>query len=163
MDHFLKNLNKWIAISAGFLIIVVTVLIVIDSVGRFLFNKPLIGGVEISILLSAFIVFLGLAYALIQGAHVQFTLFEVMFPPKFRRGCNVFINSVGMLFMALAFYATSRQFWESWVAGETMMAAVKIPYWLAKFALPIGFLLITVQFGFNIISILNKSNTRSNG
>jgi len=156
MDNFLKNLNKWIAIVAGSLIIVVTLLIVIDSAGRFLFNKPLTGGVEISILLSAFIVFWGLAYALIQGAHVQFTLFEVMFPAKFRKIFEVFINSLGMLFMAFAFYATSRQFWESWLASETMMAPVKIPYWLAKFALPIGFLLITVQFGFNIVSSVRK-------
>ena len=113
MDTLLKNLNKWISIIAGSLIILVTILIVIDAVGRYLFNKPLTGGVEISILLSAFIVFLGLAYALIQGAHVQFTLFEVMFPPRVRRICDIFINLMGMLFMALAFYATSRQFWES--------------------------------------------------
>ena len=160
MDNFLKNLNKWIAIGAGFLIIVVTVLIVIDSVGRFLFNKPLIGGVEICILLSAFIVFWGLAYALIQGAHVQFTLFEVMFPPRLRKICDIFINLMGMLFMALALYATFRQFWESWLARETMMAAVKIPYWLAKLALPIGFFLITVQFGFYLVSSIRKLSTK---
>lgn len=156
MSNFLKNLNKWIAIVTGSLIIVVTLLIVIDSAGRFLFNKPLTGGVEISILLSAFIVFGGLAYALIQGAHVQFTLFEVMFPPKGRRICDIFINLMGMLFMAFALYATSGQFWESWLARETMMAAVKIPYWLAKLALPIGFFLITVQFGFYLVSSIRK-------
>lgn len=156
MDNLLKNLNKWISIIAGSLIILVTILIVIDSVGRYLFNKPLTGGVEISILLSAFIVFLGLAYALIQGAHVQFTLFEVMFPPGVRRICDIFINLMGMLFMALAFYATTRQFWESWLARETMMAAIKIPYWLAKLALPIGFFLITVQFGFYLVSSIRK-------
>jgi TRAP-type C4-dicarboxylate transport system permease small subunit len=156
MENLLKNLNRWLAIFAGSLIIVVTILIVIDSGGRFLFNRPLTGGVEISILLSAYIVFLGLAYALIQGAHVQFTLFEVMFPLKFRRICEVFINSIGGAFTAFTFYATSRQFWESWLASETMMAAVKIPYWLAKLALPIGFLLITVQFGFNVVSSVQK-------
>ena len=156
MENILKNLNKWIAVFAGSLIILVTILIVIDSVGRYLFNKPLTGGVEISILLSAFIVFFGLAYALIQGAHVQFTLFEVMFPPRIRRICDIFINLVGMVFMAFAFYATSRQFWESWLAKETMMAAVKIPYWLAKLALPMGFLLMTVQFGFFLASSIRK-------
>jgi TRAP-type C4-dicarboxylate transport system permease small subunit len=156
METFLKNLNKWIAIFAGSLIIVVTILIVIDSAGRYFFNNPLVGGVEISILLSAFIVFLGLAYALIQGAHVQFTMFEVIFPLRIRRVFEIFINSMGMLFMAFTFYATSRQFWESWLAGETMMAAVKIPYWLAKIALPIGFLLIAVQFGYNIASSVRK-------
>ncbi len=156
MENLLKNLNRWIAVFAGSLIILVTILIVIDSVGRYLFNKPLTGGVEISILLSAFIVFFGLAYALIQGAHVQFTLFEVMFPPRIRRICDIFINLIGMVFMAFAFYATSRQFWESWLARETMMAAVKIPYWLAKLALPIGFSLMTIQFGFFLASSIRK-------
>lgn len=156
MENLFKNLNKWVAVFAGSLIIVVTTLIVIDSAGRFLFNKPLIGAVEISILLAAFIVFLGLAFALIQGAHVQFTLFEVMFPLRFRRICEIFINLVGGLFMGFTFYATLRQFWESWIAGETMMAAVSIPYWLAKLALPIGFFLITVQFGFNVVSSIRK-------
>ncbi len=156
MENFLKNLNKWIGIFGGSLIIVVTILIVIDSAGRFLFNKPMTGGVEISILLAAFIVFLGLAYALIQGAHVQFTLFEVMFPLRFKRICEIFISTVGGLFMGFTFYATSRQFWESWKAGETMMAAVTIPYWLAKLALPIGFFLITAQFAFNLASSVSK-------
>ena len=156
MENLLKNLNKWIAVFAGSLIILVTILIVIDSVGRFLFNKPLIGGVEISILLSAFIVFWGLAYALIQGIHVQFTMFEVIFSLRIRRIFEIFINLMGMLFMAFTFYATSRQFWESWLASETMVAAVKIPYWLAKLALPIGFLLITVQFGFYLVSSVQK-------
>jgi TRAP-type C4-dicarboxylate transport system permease small subunit len=156
MENVLKNLNKWVAISAGSLIIVVTILIVIDSAGRYFFNKPLVGGVEISILLLAFIVFSGLAYALIQGTHVQFTMFEVIFPLRIRRAFEIFINLMGMLFMAFTFYATSRQFWESWLASETMMAAVEIPYWLAKLALPIGFLLITVQFGFNTVSSVRK-------
>lgn len=61
-----------------------------------------------------------------------------------------------MVFMAFAFYATSRQFWESWLARETMMAAVKIPYWLAKLALPIGFFLMTIQFGFFLASSIRK-------
>jgi TRAP-type C4-dicarboxylate transport system permease small subunit len=144
--------HKKLATILGVLILVLMFILVIDSCGRFLFNKPLPGALELTRLVLAWIVYLSLTWGLIQGSHVQVTLFLERYPPRIRQGVEIIIMSLSMAFFCLMIYAGFKMFWNSFKVGETMAAPIWIPYWLAKLAVPIGCLMIVLHFPIDLIA-----------
>jgi TRAP-type C4-dicarboxylate transport system permease small subunit len=146
------SFHRGLATALGLLVIVLTILIVVDVSGRFFFNKPLKGGVEISRAVLAWILFLSLAYGLIQRAHVRVTLITMRLKPRLHFMAEVFTALVSLLFFGFGFYSGWEQFKLSFVVGEEMAAPIWIPFWLPKLALPIGCFLIGAHLIIDLVS-----------
>lgn len=143
---------RWTAtVFSGLLILVVTALGTIDVVGRYFFDQPLQGQVEISRVLMTYMVFMGLAEAQRQGAHVRIELLDQYMPPAVRSSSGIVLTALAIATMAIVTYATWLMFWSSWRTGETMIAAIVIPVWPAKLAVMLGCLLYTVELAFELI------------
>jgi len=136
-------------------------IIVADSGGRFLFDKPLLGAVEVSRVVLAWVLFGSIVYALVQGTHVRVTLLLARFPLRLRLVAEALIIVLSMVYFGLAVYQGWGQFRDSFIASETMAAPIWIPFWLAKLALPVGCLLIAVQFGINLVANFRQLAGRS--
>lgn len=145
------RIHSVLAVIFGLLLVVLMFVIVIDIGGRFFFLKPLPGGVEIARVLLAWIFFLPLAYALVTGAHVRVTVLLTRLPHRLSSIADGLGTIFSISFLSLAVYASWKQFWESFVVGETLPAPIWIPFWLAKLALPIGCSLITAQLIINLV------------
>ena len=130
--------------------------IIIDVGGRFLFNQPLLGGVEISQILLAWILFLPLAYALVRGAHVRVTILSERLPRRANLVLDVVVTILSLGLFGLAIYACWGYFWDSISVEETMAAPIWLPLWAAKLAVPLGFFLIFAQLCLNLITRLAK-------
>lgn len=148
--------HKILANIIGLLILAITLIIVVDAGGRFLFDKPLLGGVEISKVLLAWILFCSLTWSLLQGAIVQVTMVIGRLPTRLYLVFEVLIAILSLLFFGLVVYAGWLQFWESFVVGEEMAAPIWVPFWLAKLAVPVGCFLIGMQIGINFVARLLK-------
>ena len=159
MDRILK-FHKGLANVLGALIIVIVVIIVLEAGGRFIFNKPLPGPIEVSRVILAWILFLSLAYALVQKAHVQVTLVLERFSSKSRLWADTIIDIISLGFFGLIVVSGWGQFWDSFKVGEAMAAPIWIPFWLAKLSVPVGCLLFVGQFCVNIVSRLNASKNQ---
>jgi TRAP-type C4-dicarboxylate transport system permease small subunit len=144
--------HKGVSTALGLLVIFLTFLIVIDVGGRFLLNKPLKGGVEISRVVLAWILFLSLAYGLVQKAHVRVSILLDRLSPRLHLIADILIALFSLIFFALGIYAGWEQFRLSFVIGEEMAAPIWIPFWLPKLALPVGCLLISIQLVLDIVS-----------
>ena len=155
------SMHKTLATIFGVFVLVLMFLIVIDAGGRFLFNRPLQGAVEISKVVLAWILFLPLAYALVQGTHVQVTILLMRLPRRPHLVADTAIAILSLGFFALAIYAGWLLFEDSFRVRETMAAPIWIPFWLAKAALPIGSLLIAVQLGIDLVTNLRQSRRGS--
>lgn len=143
---------RWTAtVFSGLLILVVTGLGTVDVVGRYFFNQPLQGQVEISRVLMTYMVFMGLAEAQRQGAHVRIELLDQHMRPAVRALSSIILTALAMATMAIVTYATWLMFWTSWRTGETMIAAITIPAWPAKFAVTLGCLLYAVELAFELM------------
>lgn len=154
------SFHKGLATALGLLVIVLTLLIVVDVGGRFFFNKPLKGGVEISRTVLAWILFLSLAYGLIQGTHVRVTLITMRLKPRLHFMAEVFTALVSLLFFGFGFYSGLEQFKLSYMIGEEMAAPIWIPFWLPKLGLPIGCFLIGAHLSIDLIARLLNSGGR---
>ncbi len=150
----LLSYQKALANILATLILALMFLIVVDVGGRFLLNKPLQGGVEISQIVLVWILFSGLAYALIQGAHVRVTLLLTYMGRRFNLAAEMLIRIASLIFFAFVIYGGWVLFWDSFLVGETMPAPIWLPLWAAKLAVPIGFSLIFVQLCFDLVAPL---------
>jgi TRAP-type C4-dicarboxylate transport system permease small subunit len=83
-----------------------------DVIGRYAFNAPLPGGLEITEYLMATVIFLGLPLLTAEEGHVTVDLFEHFFPPWLRHIETVFVNAVSFITMSVLC-------WRLWLrAGE---------------------------------------------
>lgn len=147
----LMSFYKGLATVLGVLVMVIMFLIVIDVGGRYLFDSPLLGGVEVSRVVLAWILFLALVYGLVQGAHVRVSLVINRFPPRLRLMSEVFTAVLSLGFFALATYSGWEQFKLSFEVSEEMPSPIWIPFWLPKLAVPIGCFLMAVQLGIDLV------------
>ncbi len=148
----LMRFYEGLAFVLGALVLVIMFLFVIDVGGRYFFNSPLLGGVEISRVVLAWILYLSLVYCLVKGVHVRVTLLINRYPPRFHFMAEVFTLILSLGFFALATYAGWEQFKLSFKVAEEMPSPIWIPFWLPKLAVPIGCFFITVQFGIDLVS-----------
>lgn len=151
MNKFVDKFYLIFATAIGALILGISLLLVIDAVGRYAADEPLLGGVEISIILMSFVIFGSYSFALYSGAHVRITVLTRHFSPKLQALGNILVSLLGIAFLGVLTYASWGLFWESWQVSETMRAPIELPRWLLKLALFGGFFLFTMQFVVNLV------------
>ena len=162
MEKLLK-FHKNLANILGALIILLVVIIVVEAGGRYLFKKPLPGPIEVSRMILAWILFLSLAYALVQKAHVQVTLILERFSPTSRFWADTIVDTVSLIFFGLIMYSGWLQFLDSYRVDEVMAAPIWIPFWLGKLAVPAGCLLFIFQFFVQIVNRFAKNKGQAAG
>jgi TRAP-type C4-dicarboxylate transport system permease small subunit len=162
MQKILK-LQTVLADFVGALVMVIMLLIVIDVCGRYFFNAPLKGGIESSELMMTWLLFVPLAYGVVQNAHIRVTMLTMHLPPRL----NIIVEIAGTV-LSIAFFGAVTwvawmRFWESFSAGEAMAASIWLPLWLQKMALPFGFFLFVVQLCVSMVVQIGKYKECSHG
>lgn len=151
-----KKFNYYMVYIASILVCGMALMITIDVLLRYFLNAPLPASVEISQLVEPWVVFLPFAYTLTVGGHVQVTIVTMNLPEKWRKGCDIFAYIVSFIFFIILCSYSWIEFVHSYAIGEIMLAAVKLPWWAGKLAMPIGTLLIVIQCIFQILITVKK-------
>lgn len=154
MFQVLMSLEKALVFVTNGVLILLTSMIVIDVCLRFFLNKPLPASVESTELMMPYIVFCPLAYTLTKGGHVRISLFVDRMPPGARSVCQVVSVLIGFLLCGMLAYWGWLHFWESFVIREEMLAIIKLPWWVGKFAMPVGFFFMAVRYLFELFFTL---------
>lgn len=144
LETFRKTNLVLVALS-GATLIAMAVMITYDVIARFLFNAPLPASVEISMLMEPYVVFLPFAYTLARQAHVQVGVVTLRLPAPARLSLDVLVYLLDLVFFALLCYFSWLEFYKSFSAGEIMLAAIRLPWWSGKFAMPLGLFFICIQ------------------
>ena len=145
-DKAFKKVEKFLSSLSWLVALLISILIVVDVFLRFVFNKPLPATWEISEVFMPLIVFLPFAHTLAVDAHVKVTLFKDRVSPNLRTAFSIFGNLVSFVMCALITIYSGIRFWESFVINEEILAAIKIPWWIGKAAMPIGFGIFSIRF-----------------
>ncbi|MFC1985283.1 TRAP transporter small permease subunit [Chloroflexota bacterium] len=142
-------------VSAVFLILL-TLLVVVDVSLRYLFAKPIPGALESTELLMPWVCLLGLAYTLARGGHVRVTLILDRLPLRLQLWGEVFACVIGLSLCVPLTYYSWLHFWEAFMIREYMDALVKLPWYPAKLAMPIGFFALSVQFMLLLMTLVRS-------
>ena len=133
-------------IAASCCIFVMVCTIVPDSIGRFLFSKPLHGTLELNMLLMSAIVFLGLAWTQSQRGHVRVEILISRTKPMMRSVLNIICWAIAFgLFLAITIGGAEEAI-NSVRIGENLWGVKKFPVWPGKILAAFGSGLLCVQF-----------------
>jgi len=153
-DTYLNRVSSVFGNFAGGVMLALGVLVTVDVILRYIFSHPIPGGAESTELFLDYIVFLGLAYALLMGGHVRVTMILDRLKPRMRLGAESLDCIIGMACFGLLSYVSYLHFWESFIVREFMMAPVKLPYWVGKLAMSIGYSMFCLQFFFLFLGFI---------
>jgi len=95
----IDSLTEYIGRVTAFVLILLTLLVVYDAMSRYLFHSGSIALQELEWHLFDFIILLGIAYALKEGAHVRVDIFYASFSSK----TKAIVDLLSQLFLILPF------------------------------------------------------------
>ena len=146
VDVTLQKVEKGLTDISWIVCVFLTFMIVIDVTLRFFFNRPLPASWEISEILMPYIVFFPFAFTSTVNAHVRVSLVQDLMPKKIQWSFDLISASISFFLCAMLTYWSWVRFWESFVTGEEILAAISLPWWVGKMAMPIGLGMFTVRY-----------------
>lgn len=94
LSHWPDRLAAAIAAVAALVLLAMMVLTFVDVFGRYVLNRPVPGGFEVTQILLVLLIFAGLPLVTRREEHVQVTILSDMIPKAARRLHAAFINLV---------------------------------------------------------------------
>ncbi len=146
IDSTVRKTEKALTDISWIVCLFVTLLVVTDIFLRFFLNRPLPATWEMSEICMPFIVFFPFAYASTIDVHVRVSLIKDRMSPKVRSGLEITGDALSFLICAMLTYWSWLRFWESFMIREEILAAVKLPWWVGKFAMPIGLGVFSLRY-----------------
>lgn len=113
---------------------------------RYLFNAPTRWVIEFSEYMLLYMALLAGAWVLRDEGHVKVEMLVDALPRKTRTILHAVTSWVGASVCALFFWYSAFLVWENLQTGEVLFRAVHVPKWAILISLPIGLLLLTLQF-----------------
>ena len=96
--------------GVGLLALAVLALVTVtDVVGRYVFNRPLLGALELSELMMVFLAFGCFAHTDLQNGHVDVDVLVARFSPRGRAACETFAAILGAGLWGLIAWRTAMQ------------------------------------------------------
>lgn len=136
--------ERYFNTSAAILIVALMLMVVSDVIGRYVFNNPLTGTLEVTELFVVGIVYAALAYTQFLKAHISVDLLVIHYGPGKRLTAETITLLILLAFFALLVWQGSRMAWDSWQIREISVGP-PIPIYPGKVIVPIGSFLICIR------------------
>lgn len=137
-------------------------LTVVDVVGRYAFNSPILGAFEITSFLVSILVFSFLGYAQAEKSHVTVDILVNTFPKNAQSLVKLFNYIVGLFMMILISWKGFEKAFESMEAGDSPMN-LSVPDYPFVFFLALGCAVMCIEFLRDILksikTIKNKESS----
>ncbi|GAA5165424.1 TRAP transporter small permease subunit [Ornithinimicrobium tianjinense] len=140
----------WISEATGYLsavaLVVATLVTTHAVVVRYFLRQPTIWQTETTIYLLMFVTFVGAAYGLRHHAHVGVDLLIDKVPTRPQLTVRI-VTALACLAVVLVVMWTSYQNWhEAYLFDHRSPTAFRFPLWIAYAILPLGMLLVALQY-----------------
>ena len=146
VEPVITSIEDWMNLFAVGIIMFLMFFTVFEIIGRYAFNAPIPGHVEIVELIMAGVVFLGIAHTEKEGGHVRMELFltKVLKNRSYHAAEMITIMlsfCVYLIIFIFSFKSTVNAF----QVGDTT-GYIYWPTWPSKMAIPIGSFFLCIRF-----------------
>jgi len=141
-------------IIAPILLVGMMFLVVCDVGGRYLFNRPVHGALEITEFIMVGLVFLTLAHTQAIKGHIQVELLIGLMSRRKKLVLDLVTYVLGTVIFALITWQGWVSFMDSWGIREKTDGLIPFPVYPAKFVVPLGCFLLTLRFIADIMNVL---------
>jgi TRAP-type C4-dicarboxylate transport system permease small subunit len=153
MDAFVDRLSRALALASSVAVLAITLAIVIDVVGRYLWSQPLAGASEFAVTALVAVVFLGLARSQRTGGNFRVDLVIRMLPATISRALEVLWRLLAVAFVAVLSWLSIGEAIHATVTGESTFGTVLFPIWPARIILAAGFCILLLQLVVEIVRL----------
>ena len=143
---FFDKVNNGMAALAGIILVFITAAVCYAIFMRFLFMKTTIWLTQTTEYALLWIVFLSTTWLLKEKGHITTDIIYVHLNKKTKLYLDGIMSIVGGLACALMLYLGVLHLVDCIVNGVTDVRAVTVPKWSVFIVIPIGSLLLTLQF-----------------
>jgi len=156
-DAGLRHIEDWLNIASVLIIMFLMFFASAEIIGRYLFNSPIHGHVEIVELLMAGIIFFGVAYTERTHGHVRMELFitKVLRGRSFHIAEVITTGAALFVFIFILIFST-KSAWHAYLITDTT-PDLYAPTWPSKFAIPLGCFILCIRFVIEIIQHLSQA------
>ena len=143
-------------ILAAFCLFSMIALITVDVIGR-KFGHSTGVAFEISGYLLVAIIFLGLAYTLRKGKHIEISVVTNRLSQRARRWLKVATSVIGLAFIGWLFWFTLQHVITSYTFNSVSRTTLRTPIWIMESLLPIGIALLALAIIIETIKLIRHN------
>lgn len=142
----IRRVGGLLGVIAALVLAALMLLTCVDVLGRYLFNRPLPGGVELTELGMGALIFTSLPLVTLRRQHVRIDLFEVV-PASWRAGQHLVLDVLAALCMAVIG-------WRLWLKAADMAQAGETTGTLHIPVYPLVYYMAVMAFAATALMIL---------
>lgn len=151
----LTNFTKMLGVLAAFSILLIMIMVSADVFFRYVFNSPIMGAMEFSLMLMIAVIYLGLGYTEISDRHIVIDLFYKKLNLKYQRIITKINCIILLIISSILFWHSFADFLYSFRINEILPGMASFPKYPSKFCLSLGVLIY-------IFVLLSKLFSRGN-
>lgn len=148
----IQNITSVISGLLSYLIILITLTVSIEVIGRYVFNHPTSWVWPINRQLFGIFILMALAYTQSNNGHIRIEIFYDRFPPGLKTAARWFALMVMLSFVVVLVWQTSLMAINAVVAGEKASGAFKIPIYPFKVLIPVASIILGIEVIVSFIS-----------
>lgn len=112
---------------------------------RYVFDSPIKGTSEIVTMMMAWVAYMGMAYTLLNGKHMQLEALYEKLQGRAKHIASFLIYLLATILFLFFVKASFNVFWQSWLIKEESVASVTVYVFIGKFGTFLGWILLAVQ------------------
>jgi C4-dicarboxylate transporter DctQ subunit len=157
LSKVLDRVLAGMAVLAGLLLLFMTFSISYSILARFIGIQSPVWTVQFNEYSLLWMTFLGTAWVLSRRKHVSMDIITGRLKPPARRIADILHSLMGIAVCGVLLWYGSGMTWSFFERGVTDVQAVDVPKYLVLMVIPLGFLLLGIQFVRNLLAFLRRN------
>jgi len=158
IDRPLSAVETVLNFASAFSIMVIMILSASEVVGRYFFNRPIPGHLEIVEMVMVGTVFFGIAYTQRVDSHIGMELIASRLKGRTYHLVEGFTKLVSLLIYCVITIYSFKFALTAFTIGDTS-PAIYWPTWPSKLCVPLGSFFLTIRFGIQIVQHMMQAVT----
>ena len=154
---FVGRLNQGIGVIGQVGLVFMVASITYDVIMRYVFVAPTHWALEVNTFLLAFLCVIPAGDVLRLGSQIRITFLLDRLKPAVKARLNILRAAAGLFFCGILIWKGTDMAWKAWLHNDRMSTSLGTPMVIPYLFLPIGFLLLALQYLSIAASTLRKS------
>lgn len=159
----IENLNRTLYYASSLAILLSAFILTYEVIVRYILRIPTIWEIESSVYLTIMATYLGAAYGLKDGAHINIDLITRLLPKKFTEKLFLAASTISLVFCVLLAWKGWVMWWEATAKGWRSESLWGPPLTVPYFFLPLGMTLLSLQYVIAIFGLGEGRGAKSHG
>ena len=128
LEKIIAFFDKYMVYLATIILGIMTALVAGDTIGRYFFNKPIVGVLEVtSYLFMVALLYLTISHNYAQDGNIKIEVLSKHFPKSINRGLNIIFNLIVLVIFSIIFYKYGQKVMTAIQNHESINGGIALP------------------------------------